>query len=68
MSGLLQKLVHKYLYSLLHQKFQKLIYLHLFTDCFMKISPQSLEQNTVLHLYGTVFVTTIAETTSWNSL
>ena len=26
------------------QRFQKLIYLHLFTDCFMKISPQSSEQ------------------------
>ena len=26
------------------QKFQKLMYLHLFTDCFMKISPQSSEQ------------------------
>ena len=26
------------------QRFQKLIYLHLFTDCFIKISPQSLEQ------------------------
>ena len=25
------------------QRFQKLIYLHLFTDCFMKISLQSLE-------------------------
>ena len=24
------------------QRFQKLTYLHLFTDCFMKISPQSL--------------------------
>ena len=26
------------------QRFQKLIYLHLFTDCFMRIFPQSLEQ------------------------
>ena len=26
------------------QKLQKLIYLHLFVDCFMKISLQSLEQ------------------------
>ena len=26
------------------QIFQKLIYLHLFTECFMKISPQSSEQ------------------------
>ena len=26
------------------QRFQKLIYLHLLTDCFMKISPQSSEQ------------------------
>ena len=26
------------------QRFRKLIYLHLFTDCFMKISPQSSEQ------------------------
>ena len=26
------------------QRLQKLIYLHLFTDCFMKISLQSLEQ------------------------
>ena len=26
------------------QRFQKLIYLHVFTDCFMKISPQSSEQ------------------------
>ena len=26
------------------QRFQKLIYLHLFTDCFMKISHRSLEQ------------------------
>ena len=26
------------------QRFQKLIYLHLFTDCFMNISPQSSEQ------------------------
>ena len=26
------------------QRFQKLLYLHLFSDCFMKISPQSSEQ------------------------
>ena len=26
------------------QRFQKLIYLHLFTDCFIKIAPQSLKQ------------------------
>ena len=26
------------------QRFQNLIYLHLFTDCFIKISPQSPEQ------------------------
>ena len=26
------------------QRFQKLIYMHLFTDYFMKISPQSSEQ------------------------
>ena len=26
------------------QRFHKLIYLHLFTDCFMKNSPQSSEQ------------------------
>ena len=26
------------------QRFQKLTYLHLFTDCFMKISPQLSEQ------------------------
>ena len=26
------------------QRFQKLIYLHLFTDCFMKIFPQLSEQ------------------------
>ena len=26
------------------QRFQKLICLHLFTDCLMKISPQSVEQ------------------------
>ena len=26
------------------QRFQKLIYLHLFTDCFMKISSQMSEQ------------------------
>ena len=25
------------------QRFQKLIYLHLFTDCFMQMSPQSSE-------------------------
>ena len=25
-------------------RFQKLIYLHLFTECFMKISPQSVER------------------------
>ena len=30
------------------QKFQKLIYLHLFTDCFMKFSPQLLEQTQCL--------------------
>ena len=29
------------------QRFQKLIYLHLFTDCFMKISPQSLKQTQI---------------------
>ena len=29
------------------QRFQKLIYLHLFTDCFMKISPQLVKTNTV---------------------
>ena len=27
-----------------YARFQKMIYLHLFTDCFMKISSQSLEQ------------------------
>ena len=32
------------------QRFQKLIYLHLFTDCFMKISPQSMEQTQLLIL------------------
>ena len=26
------------------ERFQTLIYLHLFTNCFMKISPQSSEQ------------------------
>ena len=28
----------------MHKRFQKLIYLHIFTDCFMKISPQLSEQ------------------------
>ena len=37
------------------QRVQKLIYLYLFTDCFMKISPKSLEQ------IQTVVVPTIEE-------
>ena len=30
------------------QRYQKLIYLHLFTECFMKISLKWSEQNTVI--------------------
>ena len=37
------------------QRFQKLIYLHLFTYCFMKISLQSLEQ-IQLHLHRRVIL------------
>ena len=33
------------------QRFQKLIYLHVFTDCYIKISPQSLERVFVLCLF-----------------
>ena len=33
------------------QRFQKLIYLHLFPGCFMKISPQSLEQIHRMYLF-----------------
>ena len=32
------------------QRFQTLIYLHLFTDCFLKISPQYSEQIQLLFL------------------
>ena len=32
------------------QRFQKLTYLHLFIDCFMKITPQSSEQTQLLIL------------------
>ena len=35
------------------QRFQKLIYLHLLTDCLIKISPQSLEQ--IQYLYNCIF-------------
>ena len=38
------------------QRIQKLIYLHLFTDCFVKVSPHSTEQ--------TVFVLMIEEKSS----
>ena len=33
-----------YIYGHVVQIYQKLIYLHLFTDCFINISPQSSEQ------------------------
>ena len=49
------------------QRFQKLINLHLFTDCFMKISPQSSEQIQNLYL-NTTFVLMIEEKSSQNSL
>ena len=32
------------------QRFQELTYLHLFTDCFMMISPQSSEQTQLVLL------------------
>ena len=41
------------------QRFQKLIYLHLFTDCFMKSSPYELNRRNIV---GTdVFVPTIED-------
>ena len=45
-------------------KLQKLIYVHLFTDCVMKISLQSLEQT----YSSCVFVPMIRAKSSWNSL
>ena len=36
-------------------RFQKLIYLHVFTDCFMNISPQSLEQIQLFKLCTKLF-------------
>ena len=33
------------------QIFQKLIYLHLFTDCHMQISPQPPEKHSIVGLY-----------------
>ena len=42
------------------QRFQKLIYLHLFIDCVMNLSPQASEQIQ----FRTVFVLTIEEKAS----
>ena len=43
------------------QRFQGLIYRHLFTDCFMNISPQSLAQIHSGTVNGTVYVSIIVE-------
>ena len=49
------------------QVFQKLIYLHLFTDCFMKISLQSSEQMQFKE-FVSVSAVTMSLVTSWNLL
>ena len=52
------------------QKFQKVIYLHLFTGCFMKISLQSYEpiQFTFIYLLCTILYTHCSSDDKWQSI